>query len=57
MTYPIDRRARLATPLATFVDPAVPAPVLRLPVISHAEVLRILADKPSLPKGQTASNV
>jgi hypothetical protein len=57
MTYPIDRRARLATPLATFIDPAVAAPTLRLPVISHADVLRILADKPTLPKGQVASIV
>jgi hypothetical protein len=28
------------------IDPSVPAPVLRFPVISHDEVLRILADKP-----------
>ena len=29
------------------IDKGVPAPVLRFPVISHDEVLRILADKPT----------
>jgi hypothetical protein len=31
---------------APVYDPAIPAPVLRLPAISHEEVLAILADRP-----------
>jgi hypothetical protein len=30
---------------APVYDPAIPAPVLRLPAISHAEALAILADR------------
>ncbi len=38
-----DQRAR---PRPRVIDEGVPAPVLRFPVISHDDVLRILADKP-----------
>jgi hypothetical protein len=31
---------------APVYDPAIPAPVLRLPAISHEDVLAILADRP-----------
>ena len=39
-----DRRAWLRS---SIIDEGVPPPVLRFPVVSHDEVLRILADKPN----------